>query len=485
MTGRTRPLGRLTAGQVIVVGGDRVLEVDEELAAAFVEGDRLLVADESLVHVRADDIRAADRAVSAASSAFTGLEDCSDEEITGFFVAAAARLRDPGVRSALTAVNQADVDKAAARGRSTSRLRLDDRMIADMAEGLTMWAGAPADRGGVLDTVEHGSWRIETRRAPLGVVGFVFEGRPNVVVDAAGVLRTGNTAVLRIGSDALDTARAILESVLEPALVESGLPSGAVGLVDASSHGAGYALFSDQRLSLAVARGSGRAVADLGAVARSSGVPVSLHGTGGAWMLVADDVRRDRLSAVVEHSLDRKVCNTLNVCCVPRAAAEELIPLVAEALARAGRAHAGATVHLTDAARPYWPETEGVEVAEIEIDQLGVEWEWDDRPEITVHVVDDLDESIGLCNRHSPHFVVSVLTEDPDVVERVYGSVDAPFVGDGFTRWVDGQYALRAPELGLSNWENGRLLGRSAILSGSSVHTVRHLARFDDHDIRR
>lgn len=202
-------------------------------------------------------------------------------------------------------------------------------------------------------------------------------------------------------------------------------------------------------------------------------------------MLVADDVRRDRLSAVVEHSLDRKVCNTLNVCCVPRAAAEELIPLVAEALARAGRAHAGATVHLTDAARPYWPETEGVEVAEIEIDQLGVEWEWDDRPEITVHVVDDLDESIGLCNRHSPHFVVSVLTEDPDVVERVYGSVDAPFVGDGFTRWVDGQYALRAPELGLSNWENGRLLGRSAILSGSSVHTVRHLARFDDHDIRR
>ncbi|MEL0076196.1 MAG: glutamate-5-semialdehyde dehydrogenase, partial [Ilumatobacter sp.] len=74
-----RPLGRLTAGQVIVVGGDRVLEVDEELAAAFVEGDRLLVADESLVHVRADDIRAADRAVSAASSAFAGLEHCSDE----------------------------------------------------------------------------------------------------------------------------------------------------------------------------------------------------------------------------------------------------------------------------------------------------------------------------------------------------------------------------------------------------------------------
>jgi len=380
MTGNARPLTRLTAGQIVVVGGDQVVEVDEELAAAFVEGDRLLVADGSLVHVRAEDVGAVDRALAAAASAFAMLESCSDEAITGFFEAAASRLRDPEIVSNLTAVNDADVEAAQARGRSTSRLRLDERMLTDMAAGLLMWAGAPTDRGGLLETVEHDSWRIETRRAPLGVVGFVFEGRPNVVVDAAGVLRSGNTAVLRIGSDALSTARAILDQVLEPALAESGLPSGAVGLVDAASHGAGYALFSDRRLSLAVARGSGRAVADLGAVARSAGVPVSLHGTGGAWMLVADDVRRDRLSAVVEHSLDRKVCNTLNVCCVPRAVAEELLPVIAEALDRAGRSHAGAIAHLTESARPFWPVIDGVEVEVIAEDHLGVEWEWDDHP---------------------------------------------------------------------------------------------------------
>ena len=62
---------------------------------------------------------------------------------------------------------------------------------------------------------------------------------------------------------------------------------------------------------------------------------------------------------------------------------------------------------------------------------------------------------------------------------------DAPFVGDAFTRWVDGQYALGAPELGLSNWEGGRLLGRAGVLSGDSVHTVRLVARFDDPTIRR
>ena len=121
----------------------------------------------------------------------------------------------------------------------------------------------------------------------------------------------------------------------------------------------------------------------------------------------------------------------------------------------------------------------------IEVEDLGREWEWEDRPEVTVHVVDDLDAAVRLCNHHSPRFVVSVITDDPATVDSVYGAVDAPFVGDGFTRWVDGQYALRAPELGLSNWEHGRLLGRSAILSGSSVNTVRHLARFDDPGIQR
>ena len=69
--------------------------------------------------------------------------------------------------------------------------------------------------------------------------------------------------------------------------------------------------------------------------------------------------------------------------------------------------------------------------------------------------------------------------------ERFYASVDAPFVGDGFTRWVDGQYALATPELGLSNWQFGRLLGRGGVLSGDSIHTIRHRARIDDASIRR
>ena len=100
-------------------------------------------------------------------------------------------------------------------------------------------------------------------------------------------------------------------------------------------------------------------------------------------------------------------------------------------------------------------------------------------------LVDSVAEAISLCNEHSPHFVVSVLTDDSEMIERVYSSADVPFVGNGFTRWVDGQYALGQPELGLSNWQGGRLLGRGGVLSGSSVHTLRLLARFTDPTIRR
>ena len=66
-----------------------------------------------------------------------------------------------------------------------------------------------------------------------------------------------------------------------------------------------------------------------------------------------------------------------------------------------------------------------------------------------------------------------------------YAAVDAPFVGDGFTRWVDGQYALDTPELGLSNWQGGRLLARGGVLSGDSVYTVRHRATIADPALHR
>ena len=106
-------------------------------------------------------------------------------------------------------------------------------------------------------------------------------------------------------------------------------------------------------------------------------------------------------------------------------------------------------------------------------DQLGREWEWENTPEVTLKIVSDLMEGVALFNQQSPQFVASLLSSEQAEQQTFWSQVNAPFVGDGFTRWVDGQYALKRPELGLSNWENGRLFGRGGILSGDSVFTVR------------
>lgn len=496
-------LDRLDPGQPIPFGGDRVTHVSDALAAAFRPGDHLVVVQQTgaLLHIPRAEYELVGRTVGAAVEAFAALAESSDRAITEFFDRFAARLADDRAFAPIADANASDVEVARRRGRSTTRLELGEAMRQGMVAGLEGWRDAPAVRDSALFDVPHAGWTVEARRAPLGVVGFVFEGRPNVFADACGVVRTGNAVVFRIGSDALRTARAIVEHALAPALDDAGLPSGAVRLVDSPSRAAGHALFSNRRLGLAVARGSGAAVAELGAVAAQSGVPVSLHGTGGAWLVAGESADPARFASAVANSLDRKVCNTLNVCAIPRSRAAELVPRFLDALdTAAGDRAANGRLHVVVGSEEWVPidrfeRTVSIERAEgtalephatsLPLEELATEWEWERSPEVTLVVVESVDEAVELCNRYSPRFVASLISDDDDEHERFYGAIDAPFVGDGFTRWVDGQYALDAPELGLSNWQGGRLLGRGAILSGDSVHTVRYRARISDPALRR
>ncbi|MDH5289670.1 MAG: aldehyde dehydrogenase family protein [Acidimicrobiia bacterium] len=480
-------LTALEAGQVVCFGGNKAVTVTEELARAFGPGDRLVVDDHSgqLLHIPAREWDVAGGAVERAAIAFNQLGAVTDEAVTAFYHHFADRLADDTTFEPIATANAADVVSARQRGRSTTRLELTPVMRAAMIEGLRLWADAPSGRDRVVEVVEHPGWRVEQRQAGLGVIGFVFEGRPNVFADACGVLRSGNTVVFRIGSDALDTARAIVVRALEPARAAAGLPAGSAVLLDSPAHAAGWALFAHRGLALAVARGSGPAVAQLGAVARQSGTPVSLHGTGGAWMVAGTACDRARLTEVVAHSLDRKVCNTLNTCCVLRGRADELVPAVLDGLARAADARgAKPRLHVTSAAAGWVPDAwTGVELASD--DELGREWEWEDDPEITLTVVDSVDHAVALFNAQSPRFTASLISSDEAEQRRFWDTVDAPFVGDGFTRWVDGQYALGRPELGLSNWQTGRLLARGGILSGDSVYTVRTWVRQADPGVHR
>lgn len=474
MTGSgTGPLTQLTDGQVLVYGGDRMTVVPADLARSFTEGDRLVIVQDTgdLLHITKAEHELVSAAVTRAVDGFTALAECDDDQISEFFDRFAAAIDDDSVFAAVLDANQADVDAATANGRSTTRLRLSPTMRTDMSEGLRSWGVSKIRRQQLLSTIDHSEWSVSSWRAPLGVVGFVFEGRPNVFADATGVLRTGNTAVFRIGSDALGTARAIMFHCVTPALAAAGLPGGAVQLVESAAHAAGWALFSDARLGLAVARGSGAAVDQLGAVARQHGVPVSLHGTGGAWMVVSNHADAMVLGETVVHSLDRKVCNTMNVCCIPRARADELRAVVVDAAQRAASKRGTvAVIHSVD------PN---------EVERLGEEWEWEDSPEFWLVEVDTIAEAVEMFNRFSPRFSASLVSTDGDEQEWFYSAVDAPFVGNGFTRWVDGQFALDQPELGLSNWQAGRLFARGGVLSGDSVYTVRLRAEVRDHSVHR
>ncbi len=493
----------LEPGQPIIHGGNRLVRVPAELADAFAPGDRLLVVDRTgdLLHVPAAEQAVAAGAAGRASDAFAALGAVPDAAISAFFERFAAALADDASFEPIAAANAADMERARERGRSTTRLELSATMRAGMIDGLRMWRDAPSGRDLPIEVMDHDGWRLEQRRAGLGVVGFVFEGRPNVFADACGVLRSGNAVVFRIGSDALGTARAIVEHALDPALAAAGLPPGTAALVDSPAHAAGWALFADDRLALAVARGSGPAVEQLGSVARQQGTPVSLHGTGGAWIVTGTSCDADRLEAVVAASLDRKVCNTLNTCCVLADRAEELLPRVLDGLTKAAAARGvEPKLHVTGAARrfvadPWFDATVPIARAEgqvtepkaelIDGDRLGHEWEWEDSPEITVHVVDTVADAVEAFNQQSPRFAASLVAEDAEEQEAFWASIDAPFVGDGFTRWVDGQYALDRPELGLSNWEFGRLFGRGGVLSGDSVFTLRARAFQSRDDVHR
>lgn len=489
---------RLQAGDRVLVGRS-LIEVSSDFADQLEPGDAVLGIAQTgqLRRIPLKTEKIVSRAVSEASAAFRELANIPQSRVTDFYSVAARLFDDDDVFASIATVNAVDVASARERGRSTTRLVLSDKMRADMVSAFHMWATFTTDEETPLLTVEHDGWSVSEYRAPLGVVGFVFEGRPNVFADATGVLRGGNTVVFRIGRDALGTARAIMKHVIQPALKSAGLPEGSVTLIDSEEHAAGWSLFSNPSLALAVARGSGEAVAELGSIAQQSGIPVSLHGTGGAWLIVGEDHDAHRLFDFVQYSLDRKVCNTMNVVCCLRSQAHSVVPQVFSAAeAAAQKRNTYPRVHAVGGAELFLPQNE-IQVARADgmhtepqvtisqVEHLSHEFEWEENPEFFVVLVESIDEAIELFNLYSPQFVVSVCSENAAEKDRVWIACNAPFVGDGFTRWVDGQFALLRPELGLSNWQTGRLFARSGILSGDSVFSVRLRATQTDSHLHR
>lgn len=503
MDGRSDALTQLVPGMILPFAGDRMTMVDAELAEAFRPGDAIVVSqrDGQILHIRADVRQLVAQVIGEAAEAFLKLRKASRAHLELFFDGFADRLERDDVWADIAGANTLDVAQALNEGRDVTRLAFGPGVRGHMVAGLRAWATLVRQPEATLDAADHQTWSVEAHRSALGVIGFVFEGRPNVLVDACGVLVRGNSAVLRIGSDATGTAVAILQSALRPALTAAGLPSAAVTLVPPFGREAAWAMCGDARLALAVIRGSGPAVRLLGDLATQSGIPVSLHGAGGAWLVADSSASRERFAGVIEASLDRKVCNTLNTCCIVRSRVHDLVPALVQSLQAASRRlGTSGRLHVLEGSEKFVPwelfatdvgiVRDGRSATEkfasiLAPSKLDTEWDWEQTPEITLAVVDDLHDAIELLNRHSAKFVASLIAEDEAAHDFFFKTVDAPFVGDGFTRWVDGQYALDEPELGLANWEYGRPLGRASVLTGAGVFTVRLRMRQTDPLLRR
>jgi len=358
-------------------------------------------------------------------------------------LAAARLLRER--RGDVLRANAADV--AAAEGRldagALDRLRLDDGRIESIARGLEATAELePVDR-------EVRSWRlpngllVSERRIPIGVVGANFEARPNVAADVASqVLKSGNTVVLRTGGAALGTVTAIVDGVLRPALEETGLPGGAVGLVRSPDRAGAELLVSlPDLVPLVILRGSGPSTAALAHQAALNGVRTLAHAEGGGVLYVHASASFERVAAVARASLVRLgVCNRLNLALVDRAAnglVRTLLDIFAE--------H-GVEVRATGRA--------GGLPGVLPLDErLGHEWASDPKrvETVTLDLVDGLDEALRIANDETSGLAATIVTEDERAAQRFLdGYRGTAAFWNATTRFTDGFELLGTPETGVN-----------------------------------
>jgi glutamate-5-semialdehyde dehydrogenase len=338
--------------------------------------------------------------------------------------------------------NRADLERARTRGHPRAfldRLTLTDGRLEEMAHGLRQIAALADPVGKTVET-----WRrpngleISRVRVPLGVIGFVYESRPNVTADAAGLcLKSGNAVVLRGGSEAIES-NTMIAAVLAKSVEKVGAPADAIQFIDNPDRAGVTALLNlPQYLDLVIPRGGEEFVR---MVSERSRVPVLKHDKGLVHIFV--DASAD-LAMAVEVTDNAKtqrpgVCNAVETLLVHRDIAPRFLPALAKRLGAAGVELRGCprTLAIVPTARP------------------AVEADWDTEfldLILAVKVVDDLDEAIRHIRRHGSGLAEAIVTADLRQARRFTREVDAAAVlVNASTRLVDGNQFGMGAEMGIS-----------------------------------
>lgn len=352
----------------------------------------------------------------------------------------AAALLD--ARDRIVAANAEDLAAGRAAGLAAGlldRLALDAARVESLADAVTGIRALDDPLGHVVRgrTLPNGLLLSEVR-VPFGVVGAIYEARPNVTVDIAALaLRSGNAVVLRGGSAALRT-NAVLVEVTRGALERAGLPADAVQTVDAHGRaGAARLMRARGLVDVLVPRGS----ADLiRTVVEESTVPVIETGAGVVHVyLDASADARMAVDIAVDAKVSRpSVCNAMETLLVHRDAAPRILPDVLDALR-----DRGVTVHGDAAVRDLWPAAVPADDGDWAAEYLSLD--------VAVRVVDSLEDAVAHIGRWSTHHTESIVTSDLAVAERFLQAVDSAVVMvNASTRFTDGSEFGFGAEVGIS-----------------------------------
>lgn len=345
----------------------------------------------------------------------------------------------------LVAANAVDLEQGRAQGMTPGlldRLTLDAARVAAIADALRELAALPDPVGEVVrgSTLPNGL-RLRQLRVPMGVVGMIYEARPNVTVDAAGLaLKSGNAVVLRGGSAAAASNAAVV-AVLADALRGQGLPGDLVQSIDAWGREGAVALMHARGLvDVLVPRGGADLIAT---VVRESTVPVIETGVGNVHVYVDAAADLGQVLPIVLNAKTQRVgvCNAAETLLVHEDVAEELLPSLLAALA-----DAGVTIHGCDRTLRLAPEEVAVVPATDE------DWATEYLSlDLAVRVVPDLDEALEHIRRWSSGHTEAILTNDLAASERFVAEVDsAAVMVNASTRFTDGGQLGLGAEIGIS-----------------------------------
>jgi len=345
-------------------------------------------------------------------------------------------------KSALIAANQQDLAAAKANGLDVAmldRLTLSEKSITTMAEGLEQIANLPDPIGEMTDFKYRPSGiQIGKMRVPLGVIGIIYEARPNVTVDAAGLcIKSGNACILRGGSEAIHCNQALAKLVHE-GLDKAGLPASAVLVVETTDRAAvGELITMKQYVDVIVPRGGKGLIERISNEAR---ITVIKHLDGNCHIYVDDDADFKKAISIVENAKTQRLgtCNTVESLLVARSIAKEILPQLAQMLTQKGIEIRGCkeTCALVKEAKPATDEDYYTEyLAAI----------------ISCKVVSGLDEAIAHINQHSSQHTEAIITENYTKARQFLREVDSSSVMvNASTRFADGfEYGLGA-EIGIS-----------------------------------